>query len=59
MTVGFGRPEAGFNESDGAYRMCIVKDRVTAQRVTVALSDTPGTAQRDEGINEGSSKKMG
>ena len=50
VTVGFGRPEATFNESDGLYRMCIVKDRVTAQRVTVEISDTPGTADRNQGI---------
>ena len=49
MTVGFGRPEASFNESDGRYRMCIVKDRETAQRVTVEVTDTPGTAGRNEG----------
>ena len=49
VTVSFGRPEASFNESDGEYRMCIVKDRDTAQRVTVELTDTPGTAGRNEG----------
>ena len=49
MTVSFGRPEASFNESDGEYRMCIVKDSETAQRVTVELTDTPGTAGRNEG----------
>lgn len=49
VTVEFGRPEASFNESDGLYRMCIVKDRVTAQRVIVEISDTPATAGRDEG----------
>ena len=45
----FGSPEASFNESDGEYRMCIVKDSVTAQTVTVPLFDNPGTAGRDEG----------
>ena len=45
----FARPEASFNESEGRYTMCIVKDSVTAQRVTVLLSDDSGTALRDEG----------
>ena len=49
VTVMFARPMASFNESDGAYRMCVVKDRVTARRVTVTLTDAPGTAGRDEG----------
>ena len=45
----FGSPEATFNESDGIYRMCIVKDSVTAIRVIVALEDIPGTALLNEG----------
>ena len=45
----FGRSMASFNESDGAYRMCVVKDRVTARRVTITLSDIPETAGRNEG----------
>ena len=49
VTVMFGRPMASFNESDGEYRMCVVKDRVTARRVTITLSDSPDTAGRDEG----------
>lgn len=49
MTVQFGRPSATFNESDGLYRMCIVKDRDTASRVTVSITDTPVSANRDEG----------
>ena len=51
VTVEFGSPEASFNESDGVYRMCIVKDRETAQRVTVQITDTPGTADRNQGIH--------
>ena len=49
VTVMFGRSMASFNESDGVYRMCVVKDRVTARRVTITLSDMPETAGRDEG----------
>lgn len=49
VRVDFGRPEASFNESDGIYTMCIVKNTTTAQRVTVELSNTPGTALLDEG----------
>ena len=49
VTVMFGRPEASFNESEGMYSMCIVKDRVTARRVSVTILDTSGTAIRNTG----------
>lgn len=32
--------------------MCIVKEGVAAQRITVRLTDTPGTAIRNEGKPE-------
>lgn len=49
VTVEFGRPEATFNESEGKYTMCIVKDKETVRSVIVSLTDIPGTAERNIG----------
>lgn len=50
VTVEFGRPEATFNESEGKYTMCIVKDKETVHSVIVSLTDIPGTAERNIGM---------
>lgn len=52
VTLNFGTPEVSFNESEGIYRMCIVKDGVALQRITVRLTDTSGTAIRNQGKDQ-------
>ena len=50
VTLGFEKPEASFNESDGQYKVCIVKDKETASNIVVSVQSRPGTAQQNIGI---------
>lgn len=49
VTVGFGRTSATFNESDGQFTMCVVKDRETAVPVEFFVEDIPNTATKPSG----------
>lgn len=49
VTVSFGRPNVTVNESDGFFRMCVVKDRETIVPVTVDIISRAGSATEGSG----------
>ena len=49
LTVGFGRDGVFVDESTGEFRMCVVKDRVALQDVTVTIASQPESASPDLG----------
>ena len=49
VTVGFGSDGVSVQESSGQFRMCVVRDRVALQDITVTISSEDNTAISDIG----------
>ena len=49
VTVGFGSHGVSVQESSGQFMMCVVRDRVALQNITVTISADDDTAISDVG----------
>ena len=50
MTVGFGSEGVSVVESSGEFRMCVVRDRVALQDITVTIEAQDETATSNTGM---------